>query len=142
MDAKPDEKKKTGAMEPRTQHVEEKRRPGTTTEETSTEKVTVLYLHQQSAWLQKLVLCPHAHSLLLSTYKRLHILDALRFANLCQRVALEHTVPNKAMPKPTTGPRGCAEHVDKTNGVTKVVETESWSYGALKRWRCVLARTI
>ena len=49
MDAKPDEKKKTGAMEPRTQHAEEKRRPGTTTEETSTEKVTVLYLHQQSA---------------------------------------------------------------------------------------------
>ena len=40
MDAKPDEKKKTGAMEPRTQHAEQKRRPHTTTEETSAEKVT------------------------------------------------------------------------------------------------------
>ena len=38
-------------------------------------------LHQQTAWLQNLVLCPHARFFLLSTYQRLHLLDALRFTN-------------------------------------------------------------
>ena len=46
-----------------------------------------------------------------------------------QRVALEHTVPTQATPKPTTGPRGCAEHVDP------VVRARSMSDTFIGRWK-------
>ena len=45
-----------------------------------------------------------------------------------QRVALEHTVPTRAIPKPTTGHRGCAEHVDP------VVRARNMSEAFMGRW--------